>query len=51
MTLVQRFVARLAARRARVNLLVVESTGVAWRIPVQTSRQQLQTAAARHLAK
>lgn len=51
MVIVQRLVTRLAARRARVNVLVVESTGVPWRTPVQMTKTQLQVAAARRLAR
>jgi hypothetical protein len=50
MAIVQRLVILLDARRARVNVLVVESTGVTWRAPDQISREQLQAAAARRLA-
>ena len=42
MALVQRLVTRLAVRRAQVNVLVVESTGVPWRTPSQTTKTQLQ---------
>lgn len=51
MTVVKQLVTRIAARRARVNLLVVESTGVAWRTPAQATKAQLQDAAARRLAR
>lgn len=51
MALVQRLVTRLAVRRAQVNVLVVESTGVPWRTPSQTTKTQLQDAAARRLAR
>ena len=51
MTIVERIAAWItAARPARVNVLVVESTGVTWRAPDQISREQLQAAAARRLA-
>lgn len=51
MTFVQRLATRLATRPARVNLLVVENTGVAWRTPAQSTKTQLQQAAARRLAR
>ena len=52
MTLAQRIVARIVnASHPRVNVLVVENTGVPWRTPAQISREQLQAAAARRLAR
>ncbi|WP_165979719.1 hypothetical protein [Kocuria rosea] len=52
MNVVQRIVARIAtARSDQVNVLVVESTGVTWRAPAQITREQLQAATARRLAK
>lgn len=52
MTLAQRIAARIAtARSDRVNLLVRGNTGVMWQTPVQISREQLQSSAARRLAR
>ena len=51
MALVQRLVTRLAVRRAQVNVLVVESTGVTCRAPAQITGEQLQAAAARRLGR